>query len=263
MGSVVENRNHAILVVSFGTTHIETCTKTLDAIESDIQRHYPSYSLYKAWTNTFIRNKFEKKYGVHIFSIAEAIERMHKDGITHVFVQPTYVLEGLEFESMKKELDLYRHLFTEIKIGPPLLSSAQDIQSVSDILSSSWDLSAHEAIVYMGHGTEHHSNTVYSLLNKKLSDKGNHNIIVGTMCAPPTLTDVIKMLKEQNIQRIFLAPLMIVAGSHAINNLAGDRPDSWKNILEAENYEVHCLLKGLGEYEEIRHIFSNHIANNI
>ncbi|MBQ8804224.1 MAG: sirohydrochlorin cobaltochelatase [Tyzzerella sp.] len=249
----------AILVVSFGTSHKETYQKTIAAIENEIQEAYADYPLYRAWTSNMIRRIVEKRDNLHVFSVTEALEQMYKDGVNYVVVQPTHVLNGTENTIMEKDIDKMRDKFDGIAVGAPLLSAQEDIHKVTEFITKEWHLQPDEMLVYVGHGSEHDSNVVYSAVNEKLQAQGHTNIILGTMKPSPSIAAVIEHIKNTNTRKILLAPFMIVAGSHAVNELAGDAEDSWKSVLESEGYEVQCVLKGLGEYPIIRQLFVEHL----
>ncbi len=252
-------KGRAVLAVSFGTSHADTCEKTIGAIEEEIRRAYPQYPVYRAWTSGMIRRKLEKRDGIHIFSVSEAMEQMKRDGIREVLVQPTHVLNGIENTRMEQEIETAGQLFDRIVVSSPLLTTGEDMEQVVQALIEEWRLDEDEMLVYMGHGTDHHSNAVYGALNDLLADRGCRNMIIGTVEASPSVGDIVDAVKKTDMRRIVLAPFMIVAGDHANNDLAGDEEDSWKSIFEKEGYEVRCELKGLGEYESIRRIFLRHL----
>lgn len=252
-------RDKGILVVSFGTSHPRTCKKTIEAIENEIRDTYPQYPLYRAWTSSMICRKIEKRDGVHIFSVKEALEQMKKDGIAEVVVQPTYVLNGIENTWMEQTINTARKDFLDIAVGTPLLTTQEDSERVVDFLIKEWKLEEDECLICMGHGTGHHSHFVYEALNSQLANRGIDHIIMGTMKGYPTVEDVLAVVKKLDVKKIILTPFMIVAGAHASNDLDGQKKDSWKSIFEREGYEVRCVLKGLGEYKEIRRIFVEHL----
>lgn len=253
-------KKRAILVVSFGTSHADTCVKTIDVIENEIRKAYPQYPLYRAWTSKIIRQKIEKRDGVHIFSVKEAMEQMKKDGVTEVVVQPTHILNGIENDRMEKELEAAGDGLDKVMISTPLLTTQEDVKKIVALLSGEWKLSEDEVLVFMGHGTEHHSNFVYAALNYQFIVEGHKNMIMGTVEGYPEISDVVKAVRASGARKVLLTPFMIVAGDHANNDLAGDEEDSWKTIFEREGYDVHCVLKGLGEYEGIRRMFVEHLA---
>ncbi|MGB8451816.1 MAG: sirohydrochlorin cobaltochelatase [Anaerocolumna sp.] len=256
----VNQYKKAILVVSFGTSHKETRSKTIEQVEKDIGKAYPGYKIYRAFTSGLIINVLKKRDGILVMTVKEALEQMFKEGMEEVIVQPTHILNGLENENMMKEVQSHENLFQSIKTGYPLLTSTQDYHKViTCLLEVSPVLQKKEAILFMGHGTTHYSNTSYAALEYMFRDYGYEDIYVATVEAYPALGDVMKQFKKKDYRKIRLIPFMIVSGDHAINDMAGEE-DSWKSILEKEGYEVSCSLKGLGEYKRIRNIFVEHIA---
>ena len=252
----------AILVVSFGTSHRDTMGKTIEQIEGDIGRAYPDYRIYRAFTSGMIINILRVRDGLDVMSVNEAVLQMHRDGMEEIIVQPTHVLNGIENDNMIAEIQKLKELFRSVKIGTPLLTSTQDYHNViAGLIEAACPLQGEEAIVYMGHGTTHYSNTSYAALEYMLRDHGYEDIYVATVEAYPSLENVIRQLKKKQYRRIKLIPFMVVSGDHALNDMAGEEEDSWKSILNKEGYEVNCCLKGLGEYKSIRDIFIEHIAN--
>lgn len=254
----------AILVVSFGTSYHDTREKTIDAIEEEIARSFPEYTIYRAWTSKMIMAKLLKRDGIRINNVKEAMEQMAADGITDVIVQPTHVINGIENDLMKEDALSYRSKFQSLSFGTPLLTSEQDnwemIQAIADEFSYVKD---EEALVLMGHGTTHYANSIYAALDYSFKDKGHKNIFLGTVEAYPSMETLLKMVCERNPKKIVLAPFMIVAGDHASNDMAGDDPDSWRCQFEKEGFPVECCLKGLGEYPAVRKIFVRHIRETM
>ena len=253
----------AILVVSFGTTHTETYQKTIAVIEKEIQNHYPNYPLYSAWTSSVIRKIVKSRDQKHIFSVTEALEQMYKDGMTHIIVQPTHIIDGIENTAMKNDIEKLSSYFTHISIGEPLLASTQSIQTIANILIHQWNLKDDELLVYIGHGSKCETTVVYNQINHKLREKNCTNIIIGTMQSNPSIKDIIEYLNCTAIRKIILVPFMIVAGSHAHKEIAGNEETSWKSIFESHGYHVNCILKGLGEIADIREIFIHHIEQSM
>ncbi len=248
----------AILVVSFGTSYADTCAVTIGQIEKDIQAAYPQYRVYRAWTSGMIRRKLQKRDGIRIFDVKEAMKQMKEDGIRKVVVQPTHVLNGIENDLMTSDAMAYQEEFEQIVVGAPLLTFAEDNEKVIKAVVRELHPADDEALVLMGHGTEHFSNAIYAALDYQFKDLGYPNIFMGTVEAYPTIQSLIKAVKACSPRRVLLAPFMIVAGDHANNDLAGDDEDSWKTRFEQEGFAVECILRGLGEYREIRELLLAH-----
>ncbi len=259
----MEHTRGAILVVSFGTSYEETRKKTIDRIEAEIQAQYPQYALYRAWTSGMIRRKIEQRDGIHIPDVTEALEQMRKDKVRTVIVQPTHVINGIENEQMEKEVRAFADCFDQIVTGKPLLTSQEDNDTVVECVARELHPSPDEALLLMGHGTEHYSNSVYAALDYQFKNRGYENIFMGTVEAYPAFDSLIRRVRAYGPKRVILAPFMIVAGDHASNDLSGDGEDSWKSRLESEGFPVTCVLKGLGEYEGIRQLFLSHVASSV
>lgn len=252
-----------ILVVSFGTSYPETCRKTIQKIEEEIREAYPEYAVYRAWTSGMIRRKVLKRDGIRIFGVEEALEQMRADGVEEVVVQPTHVINGIENEEMIKMVMKYEKQFRKIAVGTPLLTTQKDNEDVINAVLEELKPGDNELLVFMGHGTEHHSNAVYAALNYRMRDMGYENVCIATVEAYPSIEQVVKEAGKKAKKKVRLAPFMLVAGDHATNDLAGDDEDSWKSILKKEGYEVVCTLKGLGEYPGIRSIYMKHLQEAI
>lgn len=255
----MNSKKKAILVVSFGTSINEAREKTIDKIEDDFRQSFPDYTIYRAWTSKMIIRKILKRDGVRIMTVTDAVEQMISDGIQELIVQPTHILNGIENDIMISEVNFFAEHFDSIRFGNPLLSSTNDNLAVIAAIKKEYpDIPDNEALVFMGHGTVHFTNTVYAALDFTLKDYWHSNIFMGTVEAYPSIDTMVKLVKNLAPAKVHLAPFMIVAGDHAINDMAGDEEDSWKNIFRKEGYEVVCHPKGIGEYPAIRNIFISH-----
>lgn len=249
-----------ILVVSFGTSHEDTRAVTIDAIEKEIGAAFTDCKIYRAWTSKMILARIEKRDHIHYDNVAEAMERMKKDGITDVIIQPTHVMNGVENDLMKKDVLAYADYFQSVKFGAPLLTTEEDNEYVVKAVADESPVikDKETALVLMGHGTEHYANAVYAALDYRFKDMGYENVIVGTVEGYPEIDQVMKQIGKCGVKKVVIAPFMIVAGDHAKNDMAGEEEDSWKNIISKAGYEVQTVLKGLGEYESIRKLFVEH-----
>ena len=220
----------AILVVSFGTSVNATREKTIDRIEADIQKVMPDRAFYRAWTSGMIIRKIEKRDDVHINTVEEAMKQMLLDGITDVIVQPTHVIRGIEYDQLKEAVLERSSQFEQVRIGTPLLTTSEDADEVIQaVMEEIGTIEKEEAVVFMG-----------------------------TVEAEPSLDTLLEKIQTLHVKRVILAPFMVVAGDHAINDMSGDEDDSWKSKFEKAGYEVECILKGLGEYPEVRQIYVKH-----
>jgi cobalamin biosynthesis Co2+ chelatase CbiK len=257
-------KKKAILVVSFGTTHKDTREKTISVMKREIENEFLDYKVYEAWTSSMIRNIVLKEENLKIKSVKEAMQQMLQEGITQVVIQPTHVINGVENDSMKEDADAFQKQFDKIIFGTPLLTAEKDFTDICEILKAAFlNIPKDEAVVFMGHGTTHYANSAYAALEYECKDRGFLNFFMGTVEAYPDLEAVLRRLETFQPKRVHVAPFMIVAGDHAKNDLAGDKKDSWKNVLKEYGYETNIILKGLGEYEAIREVFIRHIKESL
>lgn len=254
------NQKTGILAVSFGTSHNTTRARTIQAIEQEIQAAWPDIPLFRAWTSGMIRKKLARTTGEIIPGVKEALAQMAEEGITRVVLQPTHVIDGIENQRMQEDAGAFTGVFQQIAFGRPLLSTMEDLTEAAGILADSFYFpDPGEHLILMGHGSAHSANQVYRQLETCFHKAGYSRIHVATVEASPSLSDVIEKLQGKNVTRVHLAPLMIVAGDHAVNDMAGEEPDSWQSVLTRCGYPVTCHLKGLGEYPEIRRMFLSHL----
>ncbi len=248
----------ALLAVSFGTSFPETRERTIGAIEAELAAAFPDRRPYRAWTSGIIRRK-RKDAGETIDSVEEALARMAADGVTDVLVQPTHMIVGEEYEKLCRELRHSRHLFSSVSVGTPLLSDEEDVAALAKLLPSLCpEAGEDDMAVWMGHGSGVLRLPVYEMLNEQLQNNGFDRHAVGTVEFEPGFDDVLKRVKRRRPRRVFLAPLMVVAGGHAVSDMAGPGPDSWRSRLTAAGADVECVLKGLGEYAPVRRLYVAH-----
>ena len=249
-----------LLVVSFGTSYNDNRTNTIGAIEDALEKAFPDWSVRRAFTSQIIIDHVKKRDGEEIDNVTQALDRAAENGVKNLVVQPTHLMDGLEYTDLVDEIGRYADAFEKISIGKPLLSTPEDFKAVEQAITqatSSFD-DGQTAIVFMGHGTEAESNKIYDEMQSTLTADGFSNYYVGTVESTPTVSDVLEQVKAGDYKRIVLRPLMVVAGDHANNDMAGDDPDSWKSIFEAEGYDVECVLEGLGSVEAIQQLYVAH-----
>lgn len=256
----MQEKRKGILVVSFGTSYEETRKKTIDRIEEDVRKSYQEYRVYRAWTSGMIRRKLQERDGILIPGVKAALEQMKRDGIREVIIQPTHMINGIENQLMTEDAFSFESEFEKIEIGAPLLTSQEDSDRIVKAMADIYSPDGEEALVLMGHGSEHYSNSIYAALDYQFKDEGHSNIFIGTVEAYPAIESLVRQVKKRGVKRVILAPFMVVAGDHATNDLAGEEENSWKSRFEADGYEVRCVLRGLGEYEKIREIYIDHIG---
>lgn len=254
-----------LLVVSFGTSYNETRAKTIDAVEAELQKAYPEYQVRRAFTSQIIIDILKERENLTIDNVTQAMERLVADGVKDVVVQPTHIMTGFEYDDMVREVSAFAGKFDSLKISTPVLTEDADYDAMVEALvaQNSGYEAADTVLVFMGHGTEHEANATYAKLQEKLNAAGHENYIIGTVEATPSLDDVAAAVKASGAKKVVLMPLMIVAGDHASNDMAGDGADSWKSVLTAQGYGVTCVLQGLGEYPAIRQILVDHAGKTM
>ncbi len=252
----------AILVVSFGTTYPQTREETIGAIEREISETYPQYLIRRCFTSSIVRRVMSEREGLQIDDVPGALQRLVDEGVTEVAVQPTHVMHGFEYDKLQAQAAAFNDRFARLALGRPLLSSTADYQAVVQALRNEFakPLSTPQtALVLMGHGTEHFANACYAALNDHIRAAGVKNLFVGAVEGYPEVDDLLNQMSGSGVERVVLAPLMVVAGDHARNDMAGAGPDSWKSRFESAGYPVTCILKGLGSYRAIRKIYLSHL----
>jgi sirohydrochlorin cobaltochelatase len=264
-GATAGKRKPVVLVVSFGTSFNDSREQTIGAIEKAIAAAYPAYEQRRAFTSQIIIDRVYERDGEKIDNLADAMEKLKRDGVQEVAVQPTHVMNGFEYDEMRAAVKPFEKDFERISYGLPLLSSDADFSEVADIIVAETKQYDGEdtAIVFMGHGTEHEANSAYARLDRILKEGGRPNYIIGTVEAEPSLDDVIEQLDGLGVKKVVLLPFMIVAGDHANNDMAGDEEDSWKSILQSRGYTAQPVLRGLGQYPEIQAMFVRHAGEAI
>ena len=242
----------AVVVVHFGTTHNDTKEKTIDIINEHLKNHFGKLDFYQVFTSRIINRILAGKGVVHL-NTSQMLEKLKEEGYKNIIIQPTYVINGIEMEALRREVEKYSSSFEDIRVGTPLLSTYSNYVEIIEILDQEVGvLEPDMAVVLAGHGTDHSSLSAYPMLDYVAKDL-NKPFYVGTVEGYPTIETVIKLLKKDNKKKIILRPLMFVAGEHAKNDIAID----WKNELEANGFEVTLNLKGLGELAGIHTMFLN------
>lgn len=254
----------ALLMVHFGTTHDDTRALTIDAINAKAREAFPDLEMREAFTSRIIIRRLKAR-GVEKLTPLDAMLRLRSEGYTHVIVQSTNIIDGVEMESLRKDMASVQPFFKEIRIGTPLLYSTEDAEKVVDLLGNRLDATAQgkktsskknsEHFVLVGHGTYTPSTAIYSQMDYMLKANGLTNFHVGTIEGYPSFETMLAQLKAGKAKQVTLVPFMFVAGDHAKNDIAGE----WKEALEKEGYTVNVRMEGMGQIPEIQEIFINHI----
>lgn len=249
-----------LLVISFGTSFNDNRRLTIGAIEESMERAFPDWSVRRAFTAQLIIDRLQRRDGEVIDNVGAALDRAVENGVKRLVIQPTHLMDGLEYNDVVNEAAQYADAFEAMAIGAPLLTSDEDFQIVAKVMAEStaqYD-DGKTAICFMGHGTEAASNTIYAKMQQVMTDAGYANYFIGTVEAAPTLEDVLALVQAGGYERVVLQPMMIVSGDHANNDMAGEDEDTWKTVFQNAGYEVECVLKGLGEYEAIQNLLAAH-----
>ena len=271
-----------ILVVSFGTSFNDSRAADIKGIEDAIQAAYPDWSVRRAFTAQIIINHVQARDGEKIDNMEQALERAVANGVKDLVVQPTHLMHGAEYDEMMEMVDSYRDQFESVAIAEPLLGEVgsdatvinADKEAVAKAITAeavktagfdSLDAAAKDgtAFVFMGHGTSHTAKVSYSQMQSQMNALGYKNVFIGTVEGEPEETDcenVIEAVKAAGYTKVVLRPLMVVAGDHANNDMAGDDEDSWKSQFEAsgEFDSVDCQIAGLGEVADIQQLYVAH-----
>ena len=270
-----------ILVVSFGTSFNDSRVKDIKAIEDAIQEANPDYSVRRAFTAQIIINHVQARDGEAIDNMQQALDRAVANGVKNLVVQPTHLMHGAEYDEMTEAVNEYADKFESVAIAEPLLGEVGSDASVvnadkkavaEDITAAAVDASGYESVqaaaddgvayVFMGHGTSHTAKISYSQMQSQMNELGYENVFIGTVEGEPEETScesVIEAVKAAGYTKIVLRPLMVVAGDHANNDMAGDDDDSWKSMMEAADFEsVDCQIEGLGRIPAIEQLYVAH-----
>ncbi|MFZ5820864.1 MAG: sirohydrochlorin cobaltochelatase [Chloroflexota bacterium] len=252
-------KKKSLLVISFGSSYAETRKKNITATEDALARAFPDYTLKRAFTSNVIINKLKERDHLAIDTVSEAIQKLLAEGYREVLAQPLHIINGEEYHLILADLQPYAQAFTRLAIGSPLLTHHRDYVAVVNALREVFPKDApDEAIVLMGHGSDHPADSAYAALDYVFKDEDLPNVHVGTVEGYPTLDSIIKRLQAGKIRKVTLVPFMLVAGDHAENDMACDDEDCWKSILTNKGYEVEARIVGLGEIEKIRQIYISH-----
>ena len=248
----------ALVAVSFGTSYPETRAKTIEAVEQKLAEAFPKYDVFRAFTSNKVIKKIKEQENITILTVDQQIQQLIAEGYQEILVQPLHIIPGSEYSKALHQAMKYKDQVTRIKVGKPLLSSIEDYQKVVAWLETlAEDLAEEEALVLMGHGSQHSAFTVYACLDHMLMEKP---LFVCAVESYPELTLLIERLQKSKYKKINLYPLMLVAGDHATNDMASDEEDSWKSQLERAGFIVEAFLKGMGEVPQIQQQFVAHTS---
>ena len=274
-----------ILVVSFGTSFNDSRATDIGGIEKAVAAAYPDWSVRRAFTAQIIINHVQARDGEKIDNMDQALERAVNNGVKNLVVQPTHLMHGAEYDELVEAVENYKDKFETVKISEPLLGEVGEDASVVNadkeaVAKAIADAAVKEAgfdsmaaaadektaFVFMGHGTSHTAKITYSQMQSQMNDLGYENAFIGTVEGEPEDTSceaIIEKVKEAGYTKVILRPLMIVAGDHANNDMAGDDDDSWKSMFEASGAfeSIETQIEGLGRIADVEQLYVAHIAD--
>ena len=277
--------DNEILVVSFGTSFNDSRAEDIGGIEKAIAQANPDWSVRRAFTAQIIMNHVNARDGEKIDNVEQALNRAVDNGVKNLLVQPTHLMHGAEYNELMETLGGYVDKFETVRVGEPLLGEVgsdatvinEDKEAVAKIVTEAAAVDAGfddvnaaakegVAFVLMGHGTSHTANVTYSQMQTQMNELKYDNVFIGTVEGEPedTACDVvIDKVKEAGYKKVYLRPLMVVAGDHANNDMAGEDEDSWASMFSLEDSfeDVECQIAGLGRLEGVQEIYVNHVAD--
>ena len=271
-----------ILVVSFGTSFNDSRAEDIGGVEKALQAAYPDWSVRRAFTAQIIINHVQARDDEKIDNVDQALERAVSNGVKKLIIQPTHLMHGAEYDELKEAVDSYKDKFESVTIAEPLLGEVgsdatvinEDKQAVAEAITAqavksanydSLDAAAEDgtAFVFMGHGTSHTAKVTYSQMQTQMDTLGYKNVFIGTVEGEPEETaceNVIEAVKAAGYKKVILRPLMVVAGDHANNDMAGEDEDSWKSQFEASGAfdEIDTQIEGLGRIDAVEQLYVQH-----
>jgi len=246
----------ALLMVHFGTTYDSTRQQTIDAINAKAREAFPGLTVAEAYTSRIVRSRLAQR-GIQKDLPTDALLRLRAEGCRTVVVQPSYVIDGIEMDRLRHDVEQVRPFFDSIRVSTPLLYSVEDTRRVAAILTGRHpaDARKREHVVFVGHGTEGPATAIYSQLDYLLKAEGNANYHVATIEGYPTLQTAIGQMRAMKGRKVTLVPLLFVAGDHATNDIAV----GWKQRLQEEGFSVSLAIEGLGQIPEIQDLYINKV----
>lgn len=281
-GNADDIGENELLVVSFGTSYNDSRAEDIRGIEDALAAAYPDWSVRRAFTAQIIINHVQARDGQVIDNMQQALDRAVDNGVKNLVVQPTHLMHGAEYDEMTETLDEYKDKFESVAVAEPMLGEVGDDATVINedkevVAKAATDASVKEAgfdsmdaaaeagtaFVFLGHGTSHTAKVSYSQMQTQMEELGYKNAFIGTVEGEPEDTAceaVIEKVKEAGYKNVILRPLMVVAGDHANNDMAGSEEDSWKSMMEASGAfdSVDAQIAGLGRVEAVQELYIEH-----
>lgn len=276
-----------ILVVSFGTSFNDSRVADIKGIEDALQKAFPDWSVRRAFTAQIIINHVQARDGEYIDNMDQALERAAANGVRNLIIQPTHLMHGAEYDELMEAVEAYQDQFETVKVAEPLLgevgtdaavinadkaavAEAVTAEAVKDAGYDSLDAAKGDgtAFVFLGHGTSHTAKVSYSQMQTQMGELGYDNVFIGTVEGEPEETAceaVMDAVAQAGYKKVILRPLMVVAGDHANNDMAGDDEDSWKSVFAASGKfdSVDTQIAGLGSIDAIKQLYVAHTKDVI
>lgn len=243
----------ALMVISFGSS-VPEAVQALKNVEAYIHRSYPDRECYSSFTSSFIRKKLNKE-GAGMRSPEELLQFLWEEGCKDVVMRPTHIIPGQEYDKMCELAAKWQDKFEHLELGRPLIYSNEDLLTVSKTVPDLYPLEEGEALLFMGHGTDHLSNFIYPALQTAWNLAGKNHVFMATLEGWPSLEDAMAQMKHAGYQKVYMAPFLLIAGAHVMRDMIGDGENSWLNILRENGYEVRYCEQGLSGFEEILELY--------
>lgn len=248
-----EEKN-ALVLMHFGTTHDDTRSETLDKINALAKSSFSDIIVTEAYTSRIIAKRLRDR-GIRKELPGEVLERLKEEGVTRVLIQPTQLINGVEMESVRRDVEAYEPYFKEIRLSSQLLDTPEDYKALAKILTGEGRTEG-QAYLWVGHGTYDVSTAQYAMLDYLLTSEGYANHVIATIEGYPSMTEALRRLKATGLHKVTVSPLLLVSGEHAKNDIANDVT----GILKENGFEVEVDLRGLGEYPAVRQLFVDKAA---
>lgn len=249
----------ALLMVHFGTTYDDTRAKTIDAINEKAMKAFPQMKVREAYTSRIVMKRLAQR-SIKKDTPIDALLRLRAEGIKTVKIQPSYIIDGIEMDRLRQDVEQVRPFFDSIWVSTPLLYTVEDAEKVCEVLviRHTVDTKKREHVLFIGHGTEGPATALYSQLDYMLRANGHSNYHVATIEGYPTQETALAQIKAMKGKKVTLVPLLFVAGDHANNDISVE----WKEALEKEGLTVDVRLEGLGEVPEIQDLYIKKVVNS-
>lgn len=253
----------AIIIASFGCSILDSREKYIETIESSIKDNYKNIDCFRVFTSEIIRKKIKREENIEIDNMDSCLKKLKANGYTHVYVSATHIIPGFEYDKILNAANEYQNNFEEIRISRTFLDDEmgeREINAVKSYIKT--NLQNDEAVVLVGHGTAHGANKYYKQFEELLRREVNNSYIVNVE-GNPFINDILIELKEKEFKKIYLYPFLIVAGDHALNDIASDDDDSIKSYLSKNEFFVEAFIIGLGANEMVKDLFVDRLREFI